>query len=278
MLLNIYMFKMHVISDLMYGFHEPTDPQDEVIPPDVDLVIFNGNLGSPKRSILYAYTMAKKYPDVQFVYNMGTSERYWKILLKYEYECEDNLNVRINYGGDWLSNLHSKDPRTEGGLLIKLRTGQIVDVFHAYGFPKIHAIQGTWEDTFFYQDHAVRSKLKDEFDEFSEKPKEFDYVTYGSVPVWATQKWVNEKFDEINSRLKRWEVGLKHYGILVTHLSPYKDTRFANCTVSPYEIHLADRIWITSHDRVKNVNYLGARLYSNPGRGSERRSEVIELD
>jgi hypothetical protein len=37
-------------------------------------------------------------------------------------------------------------------------------------------------------------------------------------------------------------------------------------------------MWITSHDRVNNINYLGAKLYSNPGRGLERRSEVIALD
>jgi predicted phosphodiesterase len=66
------MFKIHVISDLLYGFHEKTEPEDAVIPSDVDLVIFNGNLATnAKRSILYAYTMAKKYPDVQFVSVIG---------------------------------------------------------------------------------------------------------------------------------------------------------------------------------------------------------------
>lgn len=272
------MFKLHVISDLMYGFNEPTDPADEVISPDVDLVVLNGNLGNPKRSIVYAYKLAKKYPDVQFVYNFGTYERYWRILTKYEYEREDNLNVRINNGGDWLPNLHCKDPRTDGGLLIKLRNHQTVDVFPVYGFPKIHSYEGFWEDTFFYQNHAICARHKDEFDENSEKPKEIEYVSYGGLPVWASKEWVNQKFDEINLRLKRWESSLQHYGILVTHLSPYNDSRLFNCKVSPYEIHLDDRIWITSHDRVKNVNYLGARLYSNPGRGSECRSEVIELD
>ena len=272
------MFKLHVISDLMYGFNEPTDPADEVISPDVDLVVLNGNLGNPKRSIVYAYKLAKKYPDVQFVYNFGTYERYWRILTKYEYEREDNLNVRINNGGDWLPNLHCKDPRTDGGLLIKLRNHQTVDVFPVYGFPKIHSYEGSWEDTFFYQNHAISARHKDEFDENSEKPKEIEYVSYGGLPVWASKEWVNQKFDEINLRLKRWESSLQHYGILVTHLSPYNDSRLFNCKVSPYEIHLDDRIWITSHDRVKNVNYLGARLYSNPGRGSECRSEVIELD
>lgn len=273
------MFKIHVISDLLYGFHEPTEPADEILPPDVDLVIFNGNLATnPKRSILYAYTMAKKYPDVQFVYNLGMYERYWKMIPKYEYEREDNIAIRISSGGDWLPNLHWKDPRIEGGLIITLRTGQTIDVFPVYGFPKIHSFEGSWEDTFFHQNHSVCFHSKDAIEWWTDKPKETSYVSFGALPVWATKDWVNEKFDEINMRIKRWEVNLKHYGILVTHLSPYNDTRLSNCKVSPYEIHLNDRIWITAHDRVKNVNYLGARLYSNPGRGLERRTEVIELD
>lgn len=273
------MFKLHVISDLLYGFNEPTNPADEIIPSDVDIVIFNGNLATNnKRSILYAHTLAKKYPDVQFVYNFGLHERYWKILSKYEYEYEDNLNTRILMGGDWLPNLHWKDPRTDGGLLIKLRTGQTIDVFPVYGFPKIHNFTGSWEDTYFYQHHSIRAQVKDEMKLWDNKPKEYSYVSYGALPVWATKEWVNKKFDEINLRLKRWESSLQHYGILVTHLSPYKDSRLLNCTISPYEIHLADRIWVTSHDRVSNINFLGARLYSNPGRGSERRSEIVELD
>jgi hypothetical protein len=277
-LLNIYMFKLHVISDLNYGFNEPTEPADETIPSDVDLVVFNGNLGNPKRSIFYAHNMSKKYPDVQFVYNLGTYERYWRMFTKYEYEREDNFNVRINNSNDWLPNLHWKDPRTDNGLLIKLRTGQTVDVFPVYGFPKIYSYEGSWEDTFFYQNHSICARHKDEFLEGEEKPKELAYVSYGGLPIWASMDWDNEKYNEMNLKLKRWESSLQHYGILVTHLSPYKDSRLSNCKVAPYEIHLDNRIWITSHDRVKNINYLGAKLYSNPGRGLERRSEVIELD
>jgi hypothetical protein len=273
------MFNIHVISDLLYSFNEIVDPEDEVIPPEADLVIFNGNLGKTlKRSILYAYQVAKKYPDVQFVYNFGLYERYWRSIPKYEYEREDNINIRISSGGDWLPNLHWKDPRKEGGLLIKLRTGQTIDVFPVYGFPKLHSYEGDWEDTFFYRDHAVGFQHKNDIEFWENKPKETSYVSFGSIPVWPTPEWINEKYEEINQRVKRWELNLQHYGILVTHLNPMNDSRLVNMKTSPYLIHLNKLAWITAHDRIKNVNFLGAKLYSNPGRGSDRRAEIITLD
>jgi hypothetical protein len=273
------MFNIHVISDLMYGFNEPTTPEDEIIPPEADLVVFNGNLGThPKRSILYAYKLAQKYPDVQFVYNLGVYERYWRIIPKYEYEREDNIAIRISSGGDWLPNLHWKDPRSEGGLLIKLRTGQTIDVFAVYGFPKIHSYEGAWEDTFFYQNHSVCFHQKDAIEWWDDKPKETSYVSFGALPIWATKEWVNEKYEEMNQRIKKWEVNLKNYGVLVTHLSPMNDSRLVNIKTSPYLIHLDKLVWITAHDKINNVNYLGAKLYSNPGRGSDCRSQIITAD
>ena len=56
------------------------------------------------------------------------------------------------------------------------------------------------------------------------------------------------------------------------------DSRLVNMKTSPYLIHLNKMTWITAHDRIKNVNFLGAKLYSNPGRGSDRRSEIITVD
>jgi hypothetical protein len=38
-----------------------------------------------------------------------------------------------------------------------------------------------------------------------------------------------------------------------------------------------DRLWVTSHQE-KSVNFLGAKLCSNPGRGSIARGKVLEVD
>ena len=64
------MIKVHVISDLFLGFNEFANPEDEVL-PEVDLVILNGNIGHLKRGMLYAETLCRKYPETQFVYNLG---------------------------------------------------------------------------------------------------------------------------------------------------------------------------------------------------------------
>lgn len=271
------MFKVHVISDLEYGFNEETDPQDTVI-PDVDLVIFNGNLGVIKRSILYANTLANKYPHIPMVFNFGEMERYWRVMPKFEYEGEDNMVIRLNNNQGWPKNLYWKDPRTDEPLLIKMPNGQTVSVFSVYGFPKIVSYTGNWEDTNWYRNYCVQFELKDNLETWEEKPKETSFVSHGAVPVWATQSWVNKKFEEMETRIRNWEINLQHFGILVTHLNPYNDPRFKNCTVSPYLIHMDRGLWVTAKTRVNNINYLGAKLYSNPGRGEFARSQVIEVD
>lgn len=271
------MFKVHVISDLEYGFNEETDPDDREI-PDVDLVIFNGNLGVAKRSMLYAHKLAVKHPDIQFVYNFGEMERYFKVISKFEWEGEDNMAVRIANNESWPKNMHWKDPRTDDPLLITLRTGQVVSIFPIFGFPKINSYQGSWEDTYWYRNFCVQFEHKENVDSWPEKPKETSFVSHGVIPIWATQSWVNAKFEEMETKVRKWELGLKNFGILVTHINPYNDPRFQNCTVSPFLIHLNRGLWVTAKTRVNNINYLGAKLYSNPGRGSFARSQVIEVD
>ena len=72
-------FKVHIIHDLLYGFNEPTSPEDLQL-LDVDLVILNGNIGyTAKRSWHYAYQIAHLYPNIQFVFNDGYTERYQRI-------------------------------------------------------------------------------------------------------------------------------------------------------------------------------------------------------
>lgn len=271
------MFKVHVISDLEYGFNEETDPNDEII-PDVDLVIFNGNLGTIKRSMLYAHKMAHRHPETQFVYNFGELERYWRITPKFEWEGEDNMVIRLANNPGWPKNMHWKDPRTDEPLLITLRTGQVVSVFPIYGFPRINSYTGNWEDTQWNRNYCVQTERKENVETWAEKPKETSFVSHGILPVWATQEWINKKFEEMEPRVRKWEQNLQHFGILVTHLNPYNDPRFENCSVSPFLIHLDKGLWVTAKTRVNNINYLGAKLYSNPGRGEARRSEFIEVD
>lgn len=272
------MFNIHVISDLDYGYNEHTDPEDLVLPEEADLVVLNGNIGVVKRVFLYLYELCEKYPDKQFVFNFGELERYFRIMPKVQYEGEESLSLRMRNSKEWPKNLHWKDPRADEGLLITLRNNQTISVFTAYGFPKLHKYEGVWEDTYWYRNYCAAIQLKDDLELLEVKPKEYYDASYGQIPIWATPEWINEQFRLTDLKVKKWEENLKHFGVFVTHLNPFNDSRLKNMTISPYNIHLENLIWITSNTKVNNINYLGAKLYSNPGRGKLARSEYITVD
>ena len=77
--------------------------------------------------------------------------------------------------------------------------------------------------------------------------------------------------------IRDWEINAKHFGIIVTHLNPYKDPRLDNIKYKGYKIHWLNRLWVTTQQE-NQINYLGGTLYSNPGRGSGPRSKFLEVD
>jgi|TARA_B110000503_G_scaffold62482_1_gene98960 hypothetical protein len=276
-------FKVHIIHDLMYGFTEPTSPEDLQL-PDVDLVILNGNIGYiGKRSWHYAYQIANLYPNIQFVFNDGVTERYQRIIDKNKHEYEDAMSVRQTQDKSWPSNLHWKDPRDEEGLLILLQTGQTVAVWPCFGFPNVVSYDD-WDSTWFYKNIA-KGQIPVRTLESDLLPNS-DLKLYGDRIVWSDPEFIKNHFIDQDSKLRNWEtkqIAYKHYGIVVTHLNPYADPRLDNVKYSPYKIHLkgtpddSDRLWVTTNQE-KNINFLGAKLCSNPGRGSIARGKVIEVD
>ena len=276
-------FKVHIIHDLMYGFNEPTSPEDLQL-PDVDLVILNGNIGyTVKRSWHYAYQIANLYPNIQFVFNDGYVERYQRIIDKCEYEYEDSMSVRQQQDKNWPTNLHWKDPRDEEGLLILLQTGQTIAVWPCFGFPNVVSYDN-WEETWFYKNVCIGQKRVDSLK--TDILGNTDLQLFGDHLAWSTAESIKEHFIDQESKLRNWEtkqIAYKHYGIVVTHLNPYADPRLDNVKYSPYKIHLkgtpddSDRLWVTTNQE-KNINFLGAKLCSNPGRGSIARGKVIEVD
>lgn len=271
---------VHVISDLDLGWHEITPAEEKSLPEGTDLVILNGNLGAPKRSMLYAIELCKKYPNIQFVYNDGELERYWNVTPKNTpWEYENAMNIRQAESSDWPKNLYWRDPRSESSLLITLHSGHTVDVFTTFGFPKIVSYRGEWEDTYWYKNFCLVAEYVHKMHNWENfNPKELEFVRQGTVPLWFTQDHINSVFHDVESKLKKWETGLKNTGILVTHINPYNDPRCENCTVSPYRIHTDNMLWITAKEPVSNVNFLGGKLYSNPGRGKENRSKIIHIN
>lgn len=267
-------FRVHLIHDLDYGFNEPTDPADLQL-PDCDLVIFNGNLAEHgKRSMLFAYELCEKYPNIQFVYNEGYKERYRGIVDKCEYEYEDSISIRTEQV-DWPKNLHWKDPRSSQGLDILLQTGQTISVWPVFGFPNIITYEGEWEDTWFYCN--ISEGQIPVYNLESDILPETDVKIFGDIDKWATEEYVQQKFIEQEDMIRNWEVNAKHYCILASHLNPHKDPRLKGISYRSYNIHLFERLWATTQQK-GTQSYVGAQLVANPGRGSGPRGKVLEVD
>lgn len=265
------MTKIHIISDLNLGYNEHTDPVDDSI-PDVDLVILNGNIGMLKRGMLYAETMAKKYPDTMFVYNLGYLEKYHISLEKKEKEIEENLKIRISCNKSWPSNLYW----SEDSIILTLRNGAKVDILCIFGYPKIHESTIDWKNSFYYRNIGPQFTYY-EFDKRIILPKDTSRVGHGNYPIWASIDYINSQHDIECAKARTWENTYTHYKILVTHMNPYSDSRNEGLIVSPHRIHLDDMLWVTSQTKIENMKFLGSRLVSNPGRGILPRSHVVNV-
>lgn len=261
---------MHIISDLNLGFNEPSYEDEQI--PDVDLVIIAGNCGQLKRSALYAETIAKKYPSIQFFWGWGESERYFTTVEKFDGELEQGINFRIK-NTDFPKNLHWA---FNNNIFIKLQNGQTVDLFYAYGFPYIISHEGDWEDTCWFRNYIVH--IEHNSTDFIYKPKETSSVRHGGVPIFATKDWINSNYEEVLNKLRNWENNVNTFKLLVTHINPYNDIRLEGQKFWPYKIHLKDMAWVTSNTQVSNVNFLGAKLLSNPGRGSISRNKIFTIN
>ena len=265
------MANVHIISDLFLEYNESSEAE-EVLPPDIDLVIFNGNIGNHiKRSFLYMETMCKKYPEVQFVVNLGQQELYSNYD-KYVDEISNGIQIRRDNHPNWLKNLHY----SKGSMLITLRDGTQVDVLCTYGFPKIYTYEGSWEDTYWHRNHCVKIVYgHDEIAHF--KPDSTSNVLHGAVPIFATKRDIDDLHEKEWKLAQDWELTPTVIKILVTHINPYKDTRCDGSKVSAYNIHLEKGYWIGSNTPVDGIIFLGAKLFSNPGRGVEARSRIFSI-
>ena len=272
MIRRVYKYRMiriHIISDLFLEYNEFTPIEDTII-PDVDLVILNGNIGHLKRGMFYAEELASVYPDIEFIYNFGETERFRGAQQKYNTELFDSMKVRVEKNPLWPKNLHwSIDP-----IHLTLKNGRKVDILCTYGFPKIYSCNVPWEETIWFSEYVMG--VTTDHDSF--RPKDASIVWHGTHPVWASLAMINEQHTLEHAKIKQWELEPTTFKILVTHINPYKDSRCKDIEYAPPRIHLENGLWIAADTKTQNLKFLGARLESNPGRGSPIRSNVIVID
>lgn len=270
------MFTVHVISDLDLKFNEFT-PETEQNIPDVDLVILNGNIAlQRKRGMLYVEELCKKYPTTQFVYNYGFYELYFEgCVPKFKDEIVAATHARQTIYQGWPKNLHYLHRASKA---IPLRNGDIADVFCCFGFPNIVNYRGHWEDHVWYK-NIISDVTIDINDPRAILPKNTSRVVHGYLPIWATQEWINEQNQIEFEKVRDWELNVQvGHKVLVMHINPIKDSRCENQSLNFFQIHLDGGIWIGSNTRVSNTMYLGAKYISNPGRGADARSLVVQAN
>lgn len=264
----------HIVSDLFLIHTENSDQEHQI--PDVDIVFINGNIGlSTERTLLYASTLCKKYPTTQFLYNPGFTEIYTPgHLPRNNGDTRDILELTQRYNKDWPVNLHYN---YGVGKIITLRNGYSIDCMSLFGFPYILKAEISWEKTIWFK-HIIMEITDNWLDPRFKKPVDTSNVKHGNCPIWATKEWINEQHKFEWDIARRWEISQSgHFKVLSTHLNPYNDKRYQGQIVMPYDIHLMDGLWVCGGDDVK-VNFVGATLVSNPGRGLERRSQIFTMN
>lgn len=261
--------KIHVISDLFLRFNE-SSVSDEVI-PDCDLVIINGNIGHPKRSMLYVETVCKKYPDTEFIYVLGETELRMSITKSVD-EVEQSLKIRRDNSQSWPKNLHYLDSPK----LIPLKNQTTIDVLTVYGFPKIHSIEGEWKDTRwarYYVADYYHFLDKDPTGKWF-KPLGTSSVDHGHIPIFSTIEWVNQQHELEQEKIANWLKDRTHKKLLISHVNPYMDGRFTGQTQSSYDLDLTGVTWVTANTPC-DINFLNARLFANPGRMNDKLEDEL---
>lgn len=265
------MTSLHIISDLHLGFNEKAEEEHNI--PDVDVVIVNGNISSPKRAMLYLETLCNKYPSTQFVYNTGYTERFHLAKEKFIGHRDISEKLRSLVYTKYPKNLHFP---LNNNIVIDTRNGRQLDVLCVFGFPEIVKSMIDWETTWYHR-HICMDVTRDYKHVSFKKPAETSDVSHGEIPIFASMEFINKQNENETSLIRNWEVSSVHSKILVTHINPYNDERNYGLKVRPHLIHLDYSLWVTSNTKVSDVRFSGANLISNPGRGIEQRSNIIEF-
>ena len=267
------MAKIHIMSDLNLGLNEHSNPDDEVLPAGCDLVVFSGNLARhQKRSRLFVETLCRKYPGVQFIYNLGMYEGGWCTEAQGKTNAVTGMTMRRQFSEYWPKNLHFSPLKS-----IKINIGdEKYDVMCAFGYPKVvEAVN--WEETIWVS--TVNAGMTDDHSLF--RPAAASEVYHGPYPIRSTIEDINQHHNREEEIIRKWELDYDNnsgYKILITGTSPLKDPLCAGLKYVMYpRIHLYNRLWITSGATFSGTIFRGAKLVSNPGSGAEVRQKLITV-
>jgi hypothetical protein len=263
------MINIHVISDLYLGFVEFTDAIDETL-PNCQIVVIVGNIAQIKRTMLYVETLCKKYPDRQFVLNVGRVED--GLHQKNTTELSDGLTARQEISEFWPKNLHYAFQKP----IILNINGKTLSIFCFHGFPHImeDIIDSTrWKGTAWYK-YATHGVTIDE-NEF--KNKNAANIYHGWFPKFSTPERCRQDHYKEQELAKEWlsAADENHIKVLVTALHPKNDPCLSDIDYIMYP-DISPDVWIASgvSGETRTNNTI---IYGNPGRSKSARESVLTI-
>jgi hypothetical protein len=263
------MIKAHVVSDLML-FNNTVDPSDEVI-PECDIAFVVGNIGYARRTMFYSETLCAKYPNTQFIFNMGRTET---LHAKNESQYVDGLRTRQMLSPFWPSNLHYAHRES-----IKLTINEVtLDILCLPGYPKVAETveyDAVWKSHNWYRfaSHGVT------YDHNDFKVQGAADVPHGWFPIVSTPELCRIDHDKDLVLINEWLDNRTDNvpKILVTAFSPIADPGMPNVDYVMYPGANPD-YWIFGGTKANTTTDTGTVLYGNPGRELNARSEVLAIN
>lgn len=237
---------IHPISNLNLGFHEFTDPVDEVLPSGTELVIICGGISNRmKRSLLYCETLIAKYPSVKFILNTAP--------IDHNQEVPTILYgaMRVRYENTLLNNIYySRESFTIGDY----------DILTLVGWPKVE---------------QVPPKLREVFGEPRPRYLSDGECTNTKFRYFMTAEEMNASYLEERTKLQDWlsnDSGKQK--LLITGTAPNNDEYASEYSL--YEdLDLSGVIWVHAGSSVCDTVKNETRLICNPGRNIARQNTFV---
>jgi hypothetical protein len=227
---------LHVISDIFLSFHEKAVDQHYIDAKTTHIVLTGDISIENKRSMLYAETLSKLYPNMDIIYNYGIAELIGKRIKA----ARDGFSVKFDYYKNLGSRLfHPK--------------GQVINGYDFYctiGWPQYQNLDD------FASSRLNKGTVQDYTEEFYiENVK----MTNKMARAWTYEFVEHEAKKELEDVMTWYETDLGAKKILVTAYGPYSFSEFllkANYKVLN-NLALSNLLWIHGGSKqISNNHYL----------------------
>lgn len=194
---------LHVISDIFLSFHEKALDQHNINPETTHIILTGDISVENKRSMLYAETMSKLYPNADIIYNYGIAELIGKRIKA----ARDGFNVKFDYY------------KKNGNRLFHPK-GQVINGYDFYctlGWPLYQNLKD------FLDSRLSHGTVQDYTEEFYIDNMK---MTSKMARTWTYEFIETEAKKELEDILTWYETDLSAKKILVTAYGPNNPSEF----------------------------------------------------